>query len=586
MMRKRSNEKILRPVHPNAGLAAVYRKRLTDLITEMDESVRYWISAAYRANPPELAQDGVKLAHDDISSTFLRDSIRRLIRRWRKKFDKLAPKLARYFALSSSKRSDAKLKKMLSEHGIAVEWTMTRAMRDVLNATVNENVALIRSIPERYLSSVETLVMTAVATGRDLGPLSRELQNQFGVTKRRAAFIARDQVAKANAVLTRVRQQEIGITTAIWLHSKGGRVPRKTHLAMNGKRYNVAEGMYDPDPKVQRNIWPGELINCFPGDMPVSSLSRIERLWRTPFNGPMIHIGVGSDLLKGTPNHPIFTARGLLSLDEVERGDKVVCMSSQDRNVIDDDKDQSVTFSDLFEAASVVFGNVSREAFGFNFYGDVPYDDVDEISVDLDLLLRLKTFFRKQGNQFSFAKPNCRVSFARFGISDEIIGSFGPRFFDKLFFLLGTEFVHSDKVGLTAVPYGNAAAYQDATNVACTIAGDLKFFGDGHGAKARGIECFDFISQSDPIHLGFYGETLSTKSSTQVIGIAANRNRGILEQRSVGYELRRVTEKFVRNHSGHVFTMQTGNGYYSVGSAFVQAKNCRCVARSVVPGFT
>jgi uncharacterized protein with gpF-like domain len=82
------------------------------------------------------------------------------------------------------------------------------------------------------------------------------------VTKRRAALIARDQNNKATAVFVRVRQKQAGIKKAMWLHSHGGKEPRKTHLANDGKLYDPQKGWFDPDPKVRRRIWPGELINC------------------------------------------------------------------------------------------------------------------------------------------------------------------------------------------------------------------------------------------------------------------------------------------------------------------------------------
>jgi hypothetical protein len=53
------NDKVLRGVRPNAGIEAAYRKKLVALITEMDNSVQYWLRAAYRANEPVMAQDRI-----------------------------------------------------------------------------------------------------------------------------------------------------------------------------------------------------------------------------------------------------------------------------------------------------------------------------------------------------------------------------------------------------------------------------------------------------------------------------------------------------------------------------------------------
>jgi uncharacterized protein with gpF-like domain len=65
----------------------------------------------------------------------------------------------------------------------------------------------------------------------------------------------------ATSAFVRVRQQELGLK-AKWLHSHAGKVPRPTHVANNGKIYDPAVGWFDPDPKVRKRIWPGQLNGC------------------------------------------------------------------------------------------------------------------------------------------------------------------------------------------------------------------------------------------------------------------------------------------------------------------------------------
>lgn len=284
-------EKVLRAVHPNAGIEAEYRAALRALVRAMHQSITYWLSAAYRANEPAIAQvdpevgdlaqdrarahallagmsifptndDGEKIdmALDAVPAAELRKAVRKLARRWTKKWNDAAPKLAKWFAQSAATRSDKVLAKILKDAGIAVEFRMTAAARDVIHASVNQSVNLIKSIPAQYLTQVETLVMQSVQQGRNLAPLARELQKQFGITQRRAAFISRDQSNKATAAMMRARQLELGITEAIWLHSMGGREPRPSHLANSGKRFNVETGWFDPTEK--KWIQPGELPRC------------------------------------------------------------------------------------------------------------------------------------------------------------------------------------------------------------------------------------------------------------------------------------------------------------------------------------
>jgi hypothetical protein len=187
------------------------------------------------------------------------EAFAKLSKRWQRKFDEAAPRLARWFATAASKRSDITLQRILRDGGFSVRFTMTPAARDIIDAAVAENVSLIRSIPQEYLTQVEGAVMRSVRQGRDLGPLAKELRSQYGVTKRRAALIARDQNNKATADMTRARQVEKGYK-AIWRHSHAGKVPRRTHVANDGKTYDPVKGWYDPDEK--KLIWPGTLINC------------------------------------------------------------------------------------------------------------------------------------------------------------------------------------------------------------------------------------------------------------------------------------------------------------------------------------
>jgi uncharacterized protein with gpF-like domain len=252
---KLAKEKVLRPIHPNAGLTAAYRGKLDAIIEEMVASVSYWLSASYKANEPHIAQD-------ELPATALKVALRKLTRRWQKRFNAAAPKLADYFSTAVEKRSSTALKNILKDAGITVEFKMTAAQRDILHATINQNVALIKSIPQQYLTQVEGAVMRSVQTGGDLGSLAKELEQHYGSTKRRAAFIARDQNNKATAAMTRARQVELGLTEAIWVHSGAGKHPRPSHVkaGRDKTKYNTRTGWLDPE--VGKHILPGELPNC------------------------------------------------------------------------------------------------------------------------------------------------------------------------------------------------------------------------------------------------------------------------------------------------------------------------------------
>ena len=256
-VRKGKPYTVLHPVRPSLAIELAYRKRLYAMIDAMAASVQHWVTSAYESNKPH----SVVMAQDAwLPANMLKDALQRLANLWLHNFDETANELATYFATSVEQRNTKMLQSSLAKGGFAVQFHMTPAQLDIIEATINQNVALIKSIPQQYLTQVEGMVMRSVQTGRDVGGLAKDLEKQLGVTRRRAALIARDQSNKATSALNTARYKELGIKTAIWMHSHSGRYPRPTHVAMNNKPYDVSKGMWDKD--VGEWVFPGSLVNC------------------------------------------------------------------------------------------------------------------------------------------------------------------------------------------------------------------------------------------------------------------------------------------------------------------------------------
>lgn len=230
----------------------LFRRRLYALIEEMQQSIVTDILAQYPGANSSLAQD----APDDVHR--LRWEMDRLGRRWLDRFAIAAPELAQYFATAAKDRVDGALAASLRKAGISVRFQITPAIQEALDASMAENISLIKSLGQQHLTQVEQLVMRSVTAGRDIGGLTKALQQQLGVTKRRATVIARNQNGMATATVNKVRQQELGIKKAIWVHSSAGRHPRPEHVAANNHEYDVDKGMW----LEQRWTWPGREINC------------------------------------------------------------------------------------------------------------------------------------------------------------------------------------------------------------------------------------------------------------------------------------------------------------------------------------
>jgi SPP1 gp7 family putative phage head morphogenesis protein len=275
---RRSKPKTLAAIQPNVGVTTWYWNKLyalvrqshVDLLKELKAPTEVALAqdAGVRADGVVVNSDWdqpykwhVGFAVDAASPNARLDAaLKRWGAKWNGKFDKAAQRIAKQFASKSYKATQAQFLAELKKAGFTVRFKATKASLEAFRATVAENVGLIKSIQSQYLTRVQGDVWRAVTRGSDLYTLSQTLRKSYDVTTKRAALIARDQNAKAKATIENTRRMELGITQAIWQHSSAGKEPRPSHVAMNGKVFELAKGMYDPDE--QEWILPGQLINC------------------------------------------------------------------------------------------------------------------------------------------------------------------------------------------------------------------------------------------------------------------------------------------------------------------------------------
>lgn len=112
---------------------------------------------------------------------------------------------------------------------------------------VAANSSLIKTISSKYMEQVEATIRNGVLSGESAKSLADKIKAQSGVTDKRAKIIARDQIGKANAELTRYRQEGLGIKKYTWVTSHDervrgnpyGRFPKAvpSHYARDGKAF-------------------------------------------------------------------------------------------------------------------------------------------------------------------------------------------------------------------------------------------------------------------------------------------------------------------------------------------------------------
>lgn len=253
------------PLNPSAAAEIRYYDRMAKPINIMTAEVEKQIKKLFSSPDAKeyFAQDASIASQARILTNSLTNKFNNL-------FASIAKPMAEQVAAEADKTSSTALHSSIQKlsGGLSLPTTvLTGELNEMLTATVAENVALIKSISQKYLSGVQGAVMRSITTGNGLQDLVPYLAKHKEITLRRARFIAKDQTKKAFENLSTDRMLAIGVDEAEWLHTGGSNHPRKSHVAMTGQIFDLRKGLYDPE--AEQYVMPGELPGCRCRKVPV-----------------------------------------------------------------------------------------------------------------------------------------------------------------------------------------------------------------------------------------------------------------------------------------------------------------------------
>ena len=146
------------------------------------------------------------------------------------------------------------------------------AYQVLLKQWVSENVELICTVPNASLDKMRELVCDNYMEGKTAMDIIKEMQKQYGIDKRHAMLIARDQTAKLNAAITQHQQQEAGIESYTWSTSWDDRV-RDSHRKLDGKPFRWDD---PPETEKGRKCHPGQDYQCRCCAIPITDIDKLE----------------------------------------------------------------------------------------------------------------------------------------------------------------------------------------------------------------------------------------------------------------------------------------------------------------------
>lgn len=255
-----------------------YERRLRLLIDVMDARMQVFFSkqgeTISATDTPEYAKLRMKFLRlfDKESRPLAEEFIRKNLRYTKSAFRRAVEPILQ---AQTAKQKDMRRKRLERMETLNLDARNEVEMSDFLDS-VDENVWLIKTIPDKYFTKIGKAVSRRVEGKMTRAALAKRIEEIGGVTHKRAVMIADDQTAKVVTNMTIKRCVRAGVKKVMWVHSNLSKVPRSYHKTRwdghtgvrNGKPNGLNGYIFDIDKppvidlKTGLRGYPAQLINC------------------------------------------------------------------------------------------------------------------------------------------------------------------------------------------------------------------------------------------------------------------------------------------------------------------------------------
>lgn len=401
-------------------------------------------------------------------------------------------------------------------------------------------------------------VTSSILQGSSIKKIADDLQNRISDMNRtsavRAARTAVTGAENAGRMDSYVAAAKMGIKVRKrWIATKDSRT-RHSHAMLDGKTVDYdkpfvsdlgSEMMFPGDPQGAK---PGDVYNCFVGDVKVASDSKLIRSYKHIYEGDLITVKTaGGVQFTCTPNHPILTPNGWVSAELLNNGDNIL-VTFGEQNVfggVNPDIKHRFPRIDAIHNLFNVSGGERAVGVSVDFHGDVATSNVEIVTQERLLW-------------------NVGDSSGRNGIDKFLL-----KFSNKTLSCSGSLFKHFWSICKTSFGFIGCKC-KSLPFFKCSVSHSCEH---GCGTIADRDRILAEYSINDlPADTVIDGELLDRLSCKVFLDTIVNVDVSVL--------------------STHVYNLQTENGYYFVNSIIPQngekcngifaiAKNCRCSMRTV-----
>lgn len=261
--------KALRALESNRGLAIAAGKRIRAIVNQFEKAYKkeaLKIAAKYCKNEVQDAAVSVVPSELEIA-------LAALAAKQSMGMGSNAKQVSRWYCRQLLRNISADQKRALKKAGISTAWLKQKWTVQIVRGQyvapsvaakipeqVEANAALITKLCERSAQKVQNAIAEGISKGYNLSRLTEKINSLENMDEARAARVALDQSCKLNQFIQVENSKALGVKEGIWVHVPGQYESRASHMKMNGKKFDLEKGMYDPD--VEDYIQPGELPYC------------------------------------------------------------------------------------------------------------------------------------------------------------------------------------------------------------------------------------------------------------------------------------------------------------------------------------
>lgn len=333
-------------------------------------------------------------------------------------------------------------------------------------------------------------------------------------------------------------------------------------------------------------------LRCFPGETRVSA-SGVQLGFRRWYAGELVTIQTRSGhKLTGTPNHPVFTEQGGVSLGVLKVGDHVLRRRGSDGVPAGDPdvQDAPATLDECFRTLSHL--RTAAQWRGrqrvVDFHGDGRDGEVEVVGAHRELTNWLQALGTEELVQRRL--PNADVTLPLLpsgdaalmelgGVQDTALGHRSACGSCECLSRLKGGSAHSETVALGSVPEGDSVLHQGAAHNAFV---NIQAGGDGlqalpgkvHGENGLGIEDVPTLFPAESHRFGFGPQDpLCQQDAPNARLLGVQLAREFLDRFPSEVALDEIVHIDRRRWAGHVYDLQTEGGWFFAEGILVS--NCR-----------